>query len=138
MAKGPVAPISISKRMLASRLPQYSRDLIHLKASILGCQFLSLLPGTCCFSITGKGPPPLPLPSVLILPPCSLYSLSLVISPSLTASPGHLQSAGHIQFSTFSLCAGLFQVPLAVFSLVSTNKNFLLNHTTKQSHPQSI
>ena len=31
-----------------------------------------------------------------------------------------------------------FQVPLAVFSLISTNKNFLLNHTMKQSHPQSI
>lgn len=43
-----------------------------------------------------------------------------VILPSLTDSPG--QSAIHVQSTALSLCSGLLQVPLAVFSLLSTLK----------------
>ena len=52
------------------------------------------------------------------------------LSPGLLfLSPhGQVQSTGHVQ-STFSLCSALFQVPLAVLSLISTNKTFHLTIT---------
>lgn len=61
---------------------------------------------------------------------CSLGPLSLglllSLSPlSLPLSLSPLKSVGLVQSTAFSLCSGLFQVPLAVLFLVSTIETFL-------------
>ena len=52
---------------------------------------------------------------ILVHPhPCSLDALG--------ESPAHIQSVGHVQSTSLSLCSGLFQLPLDIFSLLPTRK----------------
>lgn len=72
-----------------------------------------------------------PLPQLCSLP-VSLAMLSLFsipcLLPSLADSPRHVKSVGHAQSTSFSLCSGLLQVPLAVLALMSTIRILLSVH----------
>lgn len=132
-----VVSICISKHMLSSRIPQLHKYLLHI--SIVLASMLTLLtsaPALHSLQLTGFPPhtysfslypcyscwvPRASLSGFLLLH--YDFFISSAIFHSFTDSAGHVQATGHVQ-STFSLCAGLFRMPLAVFSLISTIKMF--------------
>lgn len=60
---------------------------------------------------------------LLVFPLGPLSSVSSLLSHNLS-STGPVQSAGHVQCTVSSPCSGLFQMPLALLSLIATIKSF--------------
>lgn len=135
--------ISIPKYMLASRLPQHRKCLVHISGSIgilalftlnvlqligsLHSQRLTLiiLLFSECPLASSLLPDSLPLCLCVSCAPSLYVPLSQMCS-CFHSWPG--PDCGHIQ-SFFSLCPELFQTPLAILSLSNTyNKNLLFDH----------
>lgn len=127
-----VVSISIPKYMLASRLPQHRKCLVHISGSIgilalftlnvlqlIGSLHPQLL--TLIILLFSEGPLassllPDSLPLCLSVFPALPLSkfLSLRFAPAF--DPGQVQTADLFSLF-FSLCPGLFQTPLAILSL---------------------
>lgn len=82
---------------------------------------------------------PLSPPSYSSFSPTLSLNAPFSISLHFCLSSAQVQSAGHVPSTSFSLCPGLFQMPLAVLSLMATIKILPLtiswgNHVTSLHH----